>query len=407
MSATPPLRPRLRASFPDRPVVTHGTTSVATTSIADEPPLAGVKVLDLGVVIAGAFAATILAGLGADVVKIETPSGDPFRSYSAAFCSYNRGKRSLVLDLKRPDARQVFFDLASQADVVLDNYRLGVRERLGISYESLRAVNPRIISLSISGYGPEGPRASLPGFDPLLQAQSGLMQAQGGYGSEPVFHHVAVNDVGSAAMSAFGIVAALVARTRTGEGQEIHTSLASQSVLLQIGELTTYPGAPAPPMGARDCTGASAMERYYQCADGWIATACATPVRCAALLEALGLDAVDAQVALAEGPDGVLASRIAGALEGLSVERALTCLNDAGAAAVPVLTVDDTYTDPFLQANDFYDTYQDPAFGPATGVAGFARFERTRTAFRRAAPMLGEHSAEVLRDFGIPRERIP
>ena len=216
MSATPPLRPRLRASFPDRPVVTHGTTSVATTSIADEPPLAGVKVLDLGVVIAGAFAATILAGLGADVVKIETPSGDPFRSYSAAFCSYNRGKRSLVLDLKRPDARQVFFDLVSQADVVLDNYRLGVRERLGISYESLRAVNPRIISLSISGYGPEGPRASLPGFDPLLQAQSGMMQAQGGYGSEPVFHHVAVNDVGSAAMSAFGIVAALIARTRTG-----------------------------------------------------------------------------------------------------------------------------------------------------------------------------------------------
>ena len=173
MSATPPRVPRLAELLPDRPVVPHRTAPVASGRAGNDAPLAGVKVLDLGVVIAGAYAATILAGLGADVVKIETPSGDPFRSYGTTFCSYNRGKRSLVLDLKRPDAKQVFFELVAQADVVLDNYRLGVRERLGISYETLRTVNPRIISLSISGYGTKGPQASLPGFDPLLQAQSG------------------------------------------------------------------------------------------------------------------------------------------------------------------------------------------------------------------------------------------
>jgi crotonobetainyl-CoA:carnitine CoA-transferase CaiB-like acyl-CoA transferase len=406
MSATPPRAPSLSELLSDRPILPPRAAPIASGGARDDAPLAGVKVLDLGVVIAGAYAATILAGLGADVVKIETPSGDPFRSYGTAFCSYNRGKRSLVLDLKRPDAKKVFYELVAQADVVLDNSRLGVRERLGISYETLRTVNPRIISLSISGYGTQGPQASLPGFDPLLQAQSGLMQAQGGYGSEPVFHHIAVNDVGSAAMSAFAIVAALVARTRTGEGQEVRTSLATQSVLLQIGELTTHPGAPAPPMGARDCLGASALERSYECADGWIAVACASPLRCAALCDALGLDDVEAQAALAEACHGVLASRIAEVLETLSVERALTCLGEAGAPAVPVRTVAETYADAFLQENDFYESYLDPAFGPTEGPGCIARFTRTTSAYPRAAPMLGEHSIEVLRDFDVPRGRI-
>ena len=259
MGATPPIAPRLAEDVTVSDVVPRLPKPVPDGVVRDEAPLAGVKVLDLGVVIAGAYAGTILASLGADVVKIETPNGDPFRSYGSGFCVFNHGKRGLILDLKRHEAREVFFEMVAQADVVLDNYRLGVRERLGISYESLRKVNPRIISLSITGYGRQGPLASLPGFDPLLQAQSGLMQAQGGYGCEPVFHRIAVNDVGSAAMSAFAIVAALFARTRIGEGQEIHTSLASQSVLLQIGELTSYPGASAPAMGARDCSGASAL----------------------------------------------------------------------------------------------------------------------------------------------------
>src|SRR5262249_60772233 len=106
-------------------------------------------------------------GLGADVVKIEPPGGDPFRSYRTGFCPDNRGKRSLVLDLKRPEAKDVFFELVARSDVVLDNFRRGVRERLGITYDSLRRVNPRIVSLSISGYGTRGPQAALPGFDPL------------------------------------------------------------------------------------------------------------------------------------------------------------------------------------------------------------------------------------------------
>ena len=405
MSETPAITPRLLDDVDEPWVAARDTTSVRQGTVADEPPLAGVRVLDLGAVIAGAYAATILAYFGADVVKIEAASGDPFRSYRTGFCVYNRGKRGLVLDIKHPEAKATFLDLVAQADVVLDNSRLGVRERLGISYERLREANPRIISLSITGYGTTGPQASQPGFDPLLQAQSGLMQAQGGDGGEPVFHGIPVNDVGSAAMSAFAVVSALYARTRTGVGQDIQTSLASQSVLLQIGELTSYPGAPEPPTGARDCIGVSALERYYECADGWIAVACVTTARETALLQALELPARAAEGALAPR-DGALASLIAAALRPLSVDDALARLGAAGAPAAPVLTVDATYTDAFLDANHYYDSYVDPAFGQASGIAGFARFERTKTEFRRPPPTLGQDSIDVLRDFGVAGTRI-
>ena len=401
ISETPAVAPRLAHEATVPSAAPRPATAVPDARVHDGPPLAGVKVLDLGVVIAGAYASAILASLGADVVKIETPAGDPFRSYGTGFCVYNRGKRAIVLDLKRPEALEVFFEMVAQADVVLDNSRLGVRERLGITYEDLRRVNPRIISLSITGYGTEGPQASLPGFDPLLQAQSGLMQAQGGYGEEPVFHRIAVNDVGSAAMSAFAVVAALYGGTCTGVGQEIRTSLASQSVLLQIGEITSYPGGPPPAMGGRDCIGVSALERYYECADGWMSIACATAARSAALFAALHVEVGDREL-----PDDELASVIAAALRPLSLDDALTCLGDAGAPAAPVVTLEETYGDAFLAENHHYDSYDDATYGPAKGVGPFARFGRTRTTLQRAAPMLGEHSAEVLRDYGIARERV-
>ena len=232
------------------------------------------------------------------------------------------------------------------------------------------------------------------------------MQAQGGEGSEPVFHRIAVNDVGSAAVSACAIVAALFARTRTGEGQELHTSLASQSVLLQIGELTSHAGAAPPPTGARDCLGVRALERYYECTDGWIAIACMTTAHCTALFAALDLPEQDPDVALAAAPDGALASTIADSLRESARDETLAKLGAAGAPAVPVLTIDDTYIDAFLDENDFYESYVDPAFGTARGVAMYARFGRTNSGFERAAPAVGQHTDEVLHDFGLPAARI-
>ena len=226
----------------------------------------------------GAHAGDILANLGADVIKVEPAAGDPFRSDGALFLAYNRGKRGLGVDLKQPAGLALFHDLARTSDVVLDNYRQGVRKRLGIDYPALRAINPRIISCSINAYGDTGARAALPGFDPLLQAESGMMAGQGGRDA-PVYYGVPVNDAATAATAAFGIIAALNAREATGEGQEVLTSLMAQSLMFQVGELVTYEGRPPAPLGDRDCLGVGALHRFYACADGWLALVCETPGR--------------------------------------------------------------------------------------------------------------------------------
>ncbi|HXQ45294.1 MAG TPA: CoA transferase, partial [Caulobacteraceae bacterium] len=181
----------------------------STPPLAGVSPLAGIRVLDLGTVIAGAYANGILANLGAEVVKVEGTDGDPWRAYELGFVAYNRGKRGLVVDLKQPEGRELFLDLAARADVVLDNYRAGTRERLGIGHEAIGSVNPRAISCSVTTYGAKGVETKRPGFDPLLQALSGMMAAQGGDGDQPVFHTIAVNDFATAAMAAFGVIAAL------------------------------------------------------------------------------------------------------------------------------------------------------------------------------------------------------
>ena len=367
-------------------------------------PLAGIKVLDLGAVIAGPYCGTVLAGFGADVIKIEPVEGDSFRSPSAPWGVFNRGKRGLVLDLKKQEARDLFLEMAAQADIVLDNYRLGVRERLGIDYKTLKALNPKIISLSISGYGAEGPMANLPGFDPVMQAQSGLQHAQGGEGNEPGFYQIPVNDVGTASLTAFGLIAALVARLKTGEGQEALASLASSSVMLQAGEFTSYPNAPTVVDGSRDCIGASALERYYQCADEWIAVACATLERAAALGQALGIK-IDA-AALKEKRDGPLAAKIAETLRAMARAEALDRLGKAGAPAAPVLRGPEVFDDEYLAENEYLEVYPHSLLGAVKGVKAFARFVASPATFPRSAPKLGEHSVDVLRSYGISEERI-
>ncbi|MEP6870685.1 MAG: CoA transferase [Anaerolineaceae bacterium] len=372
-------------------------------------PLAGIRVLDLGAFIAGAFAPTILASYGADVIKVEPLDGDPFRIAGLQFVGHNRGKRGLAIDLKTVEGKEAFFDLVRVSDVVLDNYRIGVRERLGIDYEALRKENPRIISCSVSGYGPVGPLASDPGFDPLLQARSGMMAAQGGDG-EPVFYTVAVNDSASAMMAAFGIVAALHARERTGRGQDVVTCLANQSILCQSGELTWYEGRPANAPGARDRLGSAAIQRFYECSDGWLAISCTTaeqfPQLCIALGHPEWAGRIIAERASREPVEGPLASQIADVLRGMSREEALDRLAARSVPAAHALRPVEWFSDAFAAENHCFDTYDHPQFGSVSGPHAFARFTSAGGEFVRRSPVLGEHSAEVLRDFGFAAERV-
>jgi crotonobetainyl-CoA:carnitine CoA-transferase CaiB-like acyl-CoA transferase len=373
------------------------------TSTAGGQPLAGVRVLNLGTVIAGAYAGTILANLGADVAKVEPREADPFRSDGAQFLAYNRGVRGLGLDLKRPEARELFLDLARTADVVIDNYRLGVRARLGIDYPALRAVNPRIISCSINAYGETGVRSVLPGFDPLLQAEGGMMAAQGGEG-DPILYTIAVNDVATAATVAGAVIAALNARERTGEGQEILTSLMAQSLLFQLGEMVTYKGRPPNDLGGEDCLGLGALHRYYACADGWIGLVAASEAEARAAGGVLGLDL--GADALAEPRDGALAGRIAAALATRARAEVLAALRRARVAAAPVLRGGEALEDAWIWENGGLERWAHPRLGPMTTARGFSDFSRTASGFNRPTPDLGEHSIEILAEWGVPLERI-
>jgi crotonobetainyl-CoA:carnitine CoA-transferase CaiB-like acyl-CoA transferase len=367
-------------------------------------PLEGVRILDMGSVIAGALAGAVLANLGAEVIKIESPEGDPFRSDGGPFLACNRGKRGLGIDLKQPGAKEMFLDLVRQSDVVLDNYRFGVRKRLGVDYEALRQVNPRIMSCSVNAYGDAGPRAPLPGFDPLLQAEGGMMAAQGG-GAEPVLHTIAVNDVATAGVVAFGIISALNARRRTGEGQEVITSLLAQSLTFQLGEVVTWEGRPPAPSGGVDCVGLSPVHRYYECQDGWLAVAAETLAEADALLTVLGTPG-DPASALSEPPEGPLARRLAATLAGRSRAGLLDALEAAGVPCAPCVRGYEAYEDAWLAENDVFVAWRHPRLGEAVGVRSYADFDRTPGGFRHPVPDAGEHSREVLAGFGLTPDRI-
>jgi crotonobetainyl-CoA:carnitine CoA-transferase CaiB-like acyl-CoA transferase len=367
-------------------------------------PLDGVRVLDLGTVIAGAHAGGVLANLGADVIKIEPVDADPFRSDGGGFMAYNRGKRGLGLDLKQQAAKEVFYDLVRQADVVIDNYRFGVRARLGIDYATLKAINPRIISCSINAYGDKGPRATLPGFDPLLQAEGGMMQAQGGT-DEPILHTIPVNDVATSAVVSMSVIAALNARERTGQGQEILTSLMAQSLTFQLAEVVAYEGRPPNDDGGRDCLGPRALHRFYECGDGgWLALVCETADQAKALgrvLEVeLGADALTAP------RDGSISHALAKAILGRRRDETVQALLAAGVPAAPALRGAEALESDWLWENRTLERWVHPRLGDIVGVRAYADFSRTPSGFQRPTPDLGEHSSSLLADLGFTPERI-
>jgi crotonobetainyl-CoA:carnitine CoA-transferase CaiB-like acyl-CoA transferase len=289
--------------------------------------------------------------LGADVIKVEPLGGESFRGPNSN--SYNKGQRGLAIDLRASDGKATFLRLVAEADVVIDNYRPGVLERLGIAYDDLRAVNPRIITLSITGFGEGGPLGEKPGFDPVLQAMSGMMAAQGG-DDDPVFFTMPVDDVGTAALSAFAVAAALYERTASGEGQRMWTSLAGTSCVMQSGELVRYDGRPPAARGGRDFQGPSDDDRYYETADGF------------------------ERVQRGGGTVAVAPARVPPDLA-----------NDEAILAAEVLHE--------VKADD----------GKRRFTAGrFAHFSRTPRSGVLLSPGLGEHTREVLAGAGFTAEEI-
>ncbi|MCH5677561.1 CoA transferase [Streptomyces gilvus] len=408
-------RPRDRAESPRGPVGRLSATAPAAG------PLAGLRVLDLGAVLAGPFAGSLLAELGAEVVKVEQSAGDDFRQIG---WHYNRGQRSLAVNLRDPAGHDAFRAVVRESDVVLDNFRPGVLERLRIDHTALTRVRPDIVTGSITGFGDVGPFAGKPGFDPILQAVSGMMAAQGGDG-DPVFSSIAVNDVTAACATALGSCVGLYHRARTGEGQRFGVSLTAVAAFMQCGELTRYPTRPAVTRGGADYQGPSALDRLYPTADGFvrlrlpsarvladagISTTPSLPPDEAASepVPRQATAAASRRPARTTLPDGRTpsAGALAAALREIDTADVVKRLTDAGGAVTAAVTYLDLTTDPDVLAAEYLLPI-DRADGTTLFVPGrYARFDRGRRPGVLRAPGLGEHSRDVLRAAGLTDEAV-
>jgi crotonobetainyl-CoA:carnitine CoA-transferase CaiB-like acyl-CoA transferase len=352
-------------------------------------PLAGYKVLNLGTILAGPYAGALLADMGADVIKVEAPVGDPFRETGFV---YNRGQRGLAVDLTSDAAREAFYSVVRTSDVVLDNSRLGVLHRLKIDYASLKRVKDDIVTFSVNGFGEEGPFASKPGFDPVLQAMSGMMRAQGG-DCDPVLFTIPINDITAATVSVLGVCLGLFHRERSGLGQRMWTSLLGCSAMMQSGELVRFGGRPPAVVGARDFAGPSALDRFYRTRDGWLRLQAPD----VASLVAVGL--VDHDVADLEG---ALTRKFAA----ICLADALAMLARQGIPAVQARLPGDLPDDPDLQSLEMFATLHMQDGTPFYSAGRYASFSRTQESRVFTPPGIGEHSTEVLAEAGVAEAEI-
>ncbi len=382
-------------------------------------PLHGIRVLELGNFMAGPYCAMLLADLGADVIKIENPEGGdhsratpPFLDgESAGFIALNRNKRSLALNLKHPEGRQIFLRLAERADVVVENFRPGTTRDLGIDYETLTARNPGLVYCAVSGYGQTGPYSRRPGLDLIIQGMSGLMSITGEPGRPPVKVGVPIADLTAALFAANAIQAALIARGRTGQGQYIDLSLLEAAVALEVWETASYfaTGEVPGPLGSAHRV--SAPYQAFRTADGYITVGATTPRHWTIFCQVLGLAHLEkdprfATLAARKANEKILAEIIEGVTSTQTSEYWYRRFEEAGIPCGIINTIDRVVADEHLKARGFIVDLPHPTLGRVRVTGSPLHFSRTPVRLERAGPLLGEHNAEVLKELGFGPEEI-
>jgi len=383
--------------------------------------LDGLRVLELGNFMAGPYAGTLLADMGADVVKIEAPSGGdysralgPFAEGSpdgAGFLRLDRNKRSVALDLKSEGGKRAFRTLADRSDVIIENLRAGTLDSLGLGYDALAPEHPRLIYCSVTGFGRTGPYRDRAGLDLILQAESGLMSVTGEPGRPPVKVGVPAVDLTSALYAAFAIVTAVHARERTGRGQLIDLSLIESGVSLAIWESGVYltTGEIPGPLGSAHRV--TAPYQAFRTADGYIAIGATTPPTWTAFCDVTGL------ARLRDDPrwvDGTRrrehAAELASIIEDVTQQRTTAdWLETLTAAGVPCGKINDlaaVFADPHLTERGLFVELPHPVLGTVRAIGSPLHLSETPPVMRRAAPLLGEHTREVLHEAGIPAVEI-
>jgi formyl-CoA transferase len=377
-------------------------------------PLAGIRVLDLSSYIAGPYGCTLLADLGAEVVKIESPEGDTLRKYpstlkaeSRAFLGVNRGKRGLVLDLKKPEGLAVLLKLVGQADVLVHNFRPTVPPRLGIDYATLRAINPRLVYCALTGYGETGPLKDKAGYDQVLQTMTGMCAMQGRGPDDPQILYGSIVDYYAASMLAYGVSAALFHRERTGEGQEVGVSLLRSALAMQSARFV-WAGNEPREVG-RDMR-SGGITGLHPTKAGSLYLSANTPHFWKDLCELVGLPelAADAKYDSVRKRNAHASEIVPVIRKALAARTALEWEEVFGerVPCAAARSVEDVFDLPQVAAEDLIETYEHPLVGRFRGFREPIRFGGTPAASVRAAPAFGEHSAEVLAGAGYSREEI-
>jgi crotonobetainyl-CoA:carnitine CoA-transferase CaiB-like acyl-CoA transferase len=320
----------------------------------------------------------------------------------------------LALDFAKPAAREVIDDLVRKADVLVENLRPGATRRLGIDYDTVAQLNPRLVYGSLTGFGSSGPRGHEPGFDPLLQARSGLMAAQGGHGHDPVFLACAVCDYGGGLLCAYGVMAALFARQRTGRGQLVETSLLQAAMATQSGEFIYYDGRPDMENGGPDLLGRHPLRRVYRCADGWIFVAGAAVNRVEPALslsqgEARSVFGLEIRISetIGEPADGPTAAALEAQFTTRPGAVVLAELAAARLQAARVLNVAELFHDPQVIANDLIHEATVEPWGTFRQTGTLVKYAATPVTIQRPAARLGEHTDEILRGLlGYSSEKV-
>jgi crotonobetainyl-CoA:carnitine CoA-transferase CaiB-like acyl-CoA transferase len=372
-------------------------------------PLEGVRILELGQIIAGTYGSQFLSDLGAEVIKIEAPEGDlgrtpsvaPYHGLSGLFLTLNRNKQSVVINLKNEAGRRLFYDLVKISDVVIDNFRPGVLERLEIDYPTLSSVNPRIIQCSVTGFGIAGEYRDYPALDIIIQAISGHMAITGEPGRPPVRVGIPLADLSGGIYSCKGVLAALFERERTGKGCRIELSMFDTMLhlLSYIGTMWLTNGeVPKPPGSAHDY---SVPWQAFATSDGYVVVATRQEQFWRKLCGVLDHPDLAADPRFADNASrvkhrAVLVPRLEQIFRGRTVADWLARLRAAGVPAAPVNNVDGAFSEPPVHEREMIVEYDHPEVGKVRLPGNPIKMSNMSAAISRPAPMLGEHTAHVL-----------
>lgn len=382
-------------------------------------PLSGVKVLDLTRIISGPFCTVILADFGAEVIKIESHGGDPTRvtgiynkgHENPYFVNFNRNKKAMVLNLKTEEGKEIIRKLACWADVLVENFRPGVMDRLGLGYSELAKLNPGLIYAAITGFGKDGPYRDRPAFDFIAQAISGFMSLNGDENMEPLRAGIPISDTICGLYVAFGILAALRERDRTGKGQEVQGAMVDGLVsMFSFASAAYFATGDQPPRNGNDHMVVSPYG-LFQASDGPLAIAPSTIKTWDSLCRVLGLEELlddprfetnDLRRENRPELNRIIGERIGSNTRDYWMEK----LNRAGVPTGPVNSLDQAFNDPQIRHQEMVIESVQPN-GERVAMPGFpVKLSETPAQLRRPSPSQGEHSEEVLKSLGYTETEI-